>query len=239
MTSPLLQLRRLVRAHPPLYRLAYACRRHFLQWRPALSTHGTEICIEGYPSSGNSFARLTCVDVWPGIRIGSHRHCIAAVRIARKLHLPTLILIREPLEAIASCVVRFRHSREQALVEYADFYRWTETCDSLSFLDFDTLFADPMRMLDFVSRATGRTLPPGVAELDLPSRYRERHESEMIESANQPQHWVVPNLQKEMLKNSIKRELSERWPDTLRELSALHRRLSDRTLPPVRPSEMS
>ena len=120
------QLRQLVREHPIPYSLVCSWRRTVLRKDARLADRSSELCIEGYPSSGNTFAELTVGEVWPGLRIATHRHCIAAVKRALGLGVPTVVLIREPYGAISSCVVRFGMPLRRAVQEYRHFYEWLE-----------------------------------------------------------------------------------------------------------------
>lgn len=84
----------------------------------------TEIMIEGYPRSGNTFA-VVAFRLAQGreIRIAHHLHAAAQVKRAVRLDVPTIVLIREPPEAILSLVVRDPHaSMRWALRSYIRFY---------------------------------------------------------------------------------------------------------------------
>jgi len=63
-----------------------------------------ELIIDGFPRSGNSF----CVKAFKmaqspnNIQVGHHNHSYASIKYAVELGLPTLILIRNPYDAIIS-----------------------------------------------------------------------------------------------------------------------------------------
>lgn len=86
----------------------------------------TDLVIEGYEGSGNSFAREAVLFARPGARVASHLHSAAHVRRALHLGVPVLILLRPPADAIASYVARFpddHHELGQELRRYERFYR--------------------------------------------------------------------------------------------------------------------
>jgi len=84
----------------------------------------TEIVIEGYPRSGNTFA-VAAFLLAQGrqVKIARHLHAPAQVIAAARMEIPTLVLIRKPKDAVLSLLVRVPHlSAEQALKDYIRFY---------------------------------------------------------------------------------------------------------------------
>jgi hypothetical protein len=84
----------------------------------------TEIVIEGYPRSGNTFA-VVAFRLAQGreIEIAHHLHAAAQIKRAARLDVPAIVLIRKPSEAILSLVVRDPHaSLRWALRSYIRFY---------------------------------------------------------------------------------------------------------------------
>jgi len=84
----------------------------------------TEIVIEGYPRSGNTFAVVAFRQAQGReIEIAHHLHAAAQIKRAARLDVPAIVLIREPSEAILSLVVRDPHaSMRWALRSYIRFY---------------------------------------------------------------------------------------------------------------------
>ena len=84
----------------------------------------TEIVIEGYPRSGNTFAVVAFRQAQGReIEVAHHLHAAAQIKRAARLDVPTIVLIREPSEAILSLVVRDPHaSMRWALRSYIRFY---------------------------------------------------------------------------------------------------------------------
>ena len=109
----------------PLYRL--------LRTRKDLSravTPETQVVIEGFPRSGNSFARRAFImaqdERFDVKRIAHHLHVPAQVVRAAEWHIPTLVLIRVPRDAVLSLVIRDPISVDQALRYYVSFYKTVE-----------------------------------------------------------------------------------------------------------------
>jgi hypothetical protein len=90
----------------------------------AIVRQNTEVVIEGYPRSANTFAVLAFkVAQQRPIRIAHHRHVPAQVIWAARRDLPILVLVRSPLDAVLSRAIRTPFlSIEQCLRDYIRFY---------------------------------------------------------------------------------------------------------------------
>jgi hypothetical protein len=85
---------------------------------------GTQIVIDGFPRSANTFAviafRMAQQDP---VEVAHHVHLPAQILAAVKATLPTILLIREPEEVVTSLVLRFPHiSVAKAVKRYVRFY---------------------------------------------------------------------------------------------------------------------
>ncbi len=90
-------------------------------------TPDTQLVIEGFPRSGNSFARRAFVMAQDEkVRIAHHFHVPAQVVRAARLRIPTLVLLRRPRDAVLSFVIWNPISVDQALRYYISFYETAE-----------------------------------------------------------------------------------------------------------------
>jgi hypothetical protein len=87
-------------------------------------TRATEICIEGFLRSGNTFTVIAFQRAQPRIvSVAHHVHAPAAVVTAVTMRTPTLVLIRPPEESVLSYVIRWPMlTIGQALRGYVRFY---------------------------------------------------------------------------------------------------------------------
>jgi hypothetical protein len=94
-----------VSAYPSLY-LRWA-RRHYAGTGVVVVGLDTEIVIEGFGRSGSTFAvdAFEIVQTRP-VKIAHHTHAAAQVIAAARLGIPTIVLVRHPLEAALSHMVR-------------------------------------------------------------------------------------------------------------------------------------
>ncbi len=88
-------------------------------------TDRTELVIEGYPRSGNTFAffavRRAAGD---GIVLSSHVHTPSAVKAATALRIPTLLVVREPRAAVISLLIAAPHVPfHRAILEWTHHHR--------------------------------------------------------------------------------------------------------------------
>lgn len=134
------------RLYFPLYRL-FRTRRH------GLLSATTELTIEGFPRSGNSFALRAFESVNPDVSVAHHTHAAAQVIGSVKRGLPTLILIREPEAAIKSLLVMRPEIPPAAAVKsYLQFYgpleRWLDHMVLASFDEVTADFGEVMRRVN-------------------------------------------------------------------------------------------
>lgn len=84
--------------------------------RPAfddlLVTESTDLCIEGFPRSANSFAVGAVRHAQPGpVQIAHHTHVPANAMRACEWDIPTVVLIRSPQDAMVSRIALVRELR--------------------------------------------------------------------------------------------------------------------------------
>src|SRR5687768_7834850 len=90
-------------------------------------TPDTQLVIEGFPRSANTFARVAFNRAQSErVRIAHHLHVPAQVIRAARWRIPTLVLLRRPKDAVLSLVIRDPISVDQALRYYISFYETAE-----------------------------------------------------------------------------------------------------------------
>lgn len=84
----------------------------------------TDLLIDGFPRSGNSYLVSWIGRANPQLRIASHMHSIAHVHAAVRRRVPTVVVVRRPEEAIASLAVYAPQSPlERHIARYRRFHR--------------------------------------------------------------------------------------------------------------------
>jgi hypothetical protein len=93
--------------------------------RRTLARGDTAIVIEGFLRSSNTFS-VAAFEIanGPELHVGRHLHGAPHVLRAVRMGLPTVVLIREPRDAVLSYLIRRDTlTPHDAVLEYLDFYR--------------------------------------------------------------------------------------------------------------------
>lgn len=109
------------RRHPQLFFGLYSVRP---KYRDLLVDSGTELVIEGFPRSGNTFGVFAFRYAQPReIHVAHHMHAPAQMMRAARRKIPALLLMRDPVDAVLSLMLRDpRFTAEMALRYYVSFY---------------------------------------------------------------------------------------------------------------------
>lgn len=131
--------------------------------RTTLARRDSAIVIDGFLRSGNTFsvAAFTVAN-GEGLHVGRHLHGAPHVLRAVRLGLPTIVLIRQPADAVASYLVRRPTlTPDDALREYLDFYRaaWPAR-NGFVVAPFDQVVRDFGAVVDEVNARFGTTFVP-------------------------------------------------------------------------------
>lgn len=125
----------------------------------------TELCIEGFPRSANSFAFNAIAAANPGLeRYGRHVHTVSQVTEAVRLGIPTLLVIRAPDQAARSFLGRFSPQAAALVLEaFAAYYRAIlPIADRVTVSDFETTTANLSAAVTALNARFGLSLaPPG------------------------------------------------------------------------------
>jgi hypothetical protein len=119
LRGALYQVKTVVARYPSLALPLARLRRHGVVLAP-----GTDLVIEGFPRSANSFAVAAFLHAQPErLRVAEHTHAPGHVIAAIRAGVPVLILIRDPADACVELVIAKPHlTLRQALGGYARFY---------------------------------------------------------------------------------------------------------------------
>lgn len=127
--------------------------------RITLARPDTAIVIDGFLRSGNTFSVAAFTIANGDVRIGRHLHGAPHILRGVRLGLPTVVLIREPADAVASYLIRRPSlTPSDGLLEYLDFYRtaWRAR-DGFVVATFDEVTGDFGAVIDRVNTRFGTT----------------------------------------------------------------------------------
>ena len=123
--------------------------------RPQIVTRRSSACIEGFPRSGNWFALRTFLDANPDAgEVGHHIHLAGQVSRALRYEVPCLVLVRDPVAAVASFLV-FERRLTPRLALWS-WIRYHETIarhgDSIEICPFEQLVDRPESVVTRLNR---------------------------------------------------------------------------------------
>ena len=109
---------------PFFYLIVYRIRKLFNKPACDICTTKTDLCIEAYPSSANSYLCNLIKALNREIDIAHHTHSIANIKLAFRYNVPVVVIIRNPIEAISSRIARFGLNIDYSICEYILFYNF-------------------------------------------------------------------------------------------------------------------
>jgi hypothetical protein len=193
--------------------------RIFLTYRPTLypwlqslrgrtwgeyCTKETDLCIEGFESSANTFLYNAFRLLDSDLTVGHHTHVVANVRRAFRYGVPTVILYRDPSDCIPSLVSRFRPEPNEASLRYVYFYRFVlNHSGRLMLVSFDEATSDIQEVINRVDDRWAFGFP----SID-PNDFERRVKNEIKE-------WTEKHGQSEKI--SLPREDRERQKEQIRD----------------------
>ena len=181
--------------------------------RARVVTPETELVIEGFPRSANSFARVAFnwAQKEGKVRIATGLHVPAQVIRAARWRIPTLVLIRRPKDAVLSFAIRDPISVEQALRYYLSFYETVEDySDAYVLGTFEEVTGDFGRVILRLNDRFGTSFSP--------FRHNERNVEAVLARVQRNSkrkfgevHWEnkasLPVVAREETKRELEREL--------------------------------
>jgi hypothetical protein len=126
---------------------------------------GTDLLVEGYPRSANTY--LLCALKWsdPKYKYASHMHGCGSIKYAVNNGIPTVILIREPLRAVVSLAIREDFRLDYCFEWYRKYYKYVAARrSSLVLADFSVVTADLERVYQELRSTYGLALRPAPRE---------------------------------------------------------------------------
>ncbi|WP_028783988.1 hypothetical protein [Thalassobacillus devorans] len=183
-----------------LYKLYSMFRVGVFKERRNYVTSNTTFCVEGYPSSANTYFQYLLGYMLPDEIYAHHTHSLASVKESKLKNMPVVILIRQPVNTVASRVVRFDYDLDKAIDEYISFYQYiNNNLDRFFILTFDEIinsdFSDLFKYIEAHNRKIDRNL----------TKRAEDYSQKRIEFKEKDESFVaLPSEQKNKKKEEIK-----------------------------------
>lgn len=131
-------------------------------FRKKLPNHGDHFYFDGYPRSGNTYTKGLISEAFPELVGTSHLHSRMGINLAIRNQIPIFIIIRKPLDAVASDMFRkvennFRLSSEKLadllLKKYIRYYSHVKNhLENITIIKFEALIQNQKVFLKIFSR---------------------------------------------------------------------------------------
>ncbi|MCW4049050.1 MAG: hypothetical protein NWE89_04865 [Candidatus Bathyarchaeota archaeon] len=115
----------------------------------------TDICIEGYPRSGNTYLYKLIKELNLELKTANHKHSVGHIKQALYIGKPVVILVRNPLDAITSELIRYSRDGQNiskhlfAINHYIQFYDYvSEVSNQVTLVTFDKLTQNTEAVLE-------------------------------------------------------------------------------------------
>lgn len=134
-----------------IQRLTRTYRFDRLVWRD------TDICIEGPPGSGNTFFVAAFSMANPGARVADHHHVVAQVKRAISLGVPTVSLLRDPIDCALSRSSAWRTPdlADTVLKQWIAFFETDLVLENSVLASFETLTHSPGIVIGAINEMFG------------------------------------------------------------------------------------
>lgn len=201
--------------------------------RANLIRRDTELVIEGFPRSANTYA-ATAFWIASGKDIGCvhHLHTPVNVEVAVKRGIPAIVLVRDPLNAVISQIQRSPELPAKSVFrEYIRFYeRIMPISDQVVIASFDVVTSHFDAVVREVNCRFGTSFvpydrtPENEDRVQGELRYADLVRHRFRRVAENSISW--PSRQRELDKPALRREVSERCARELARASALYEQLA-------------
>ena len=168
-----------------------------------------DICIEGFPRSANSFFAKAFRRYNPTAKAAHHMHAPLQIIKAVEYGIPCVVLIRNPIDAIASVLVIDRTlSTRFAIQSYINFYeRIWPVGNSVVISEFAETTQSPHRVVERINQRYGTSFYMEPITPDVKKNIFEQLQATQKE-LNQPEHLVaIPTEAKARIKQDVLKEL--------------------------------
>lgn len=208
-------LRRFFMRNPILYKLWF---NKFSETKLKLPNRKDSFYFDGYPRSGNTYFTKLLGIVFPKLIFSHHLHTVGGIKLAFRSKLPVLIIIREPLESIASLYVMNNKSSflnedliDKYIEDYIQYYKFVLNNRSIiKIVEFQKLINKPQLILDSLNDLNTNLLIQQI-DYDILANEVQNNKMQKSQLKMSKKHAVrfssTPNSSRSMLKEEIKKTI--------------------------------
>lgn len=218
MLTRRIAVRRLLERSPEAYV-------RWLRWRgnhPTPLQDDSELLVDGFPSSANSYVRSWILFANPEARVASHEHSPAVVTAAVRRRIPVVVPYRDPVDAVTSMLTRFPHFRmspphgpRRLLRWYASYHRGVlRRRDGVVLVPFEQATSDLTPTIGELNRRFGTGFVP-LAEEHWPKVMEYLHAKDAVLDDGDTRV-AAPSAAKEQAKHGYREQVEAPALDAVR-----------------------
>lgn len=197
-----------------------------------LAKRDSEVVIEGFPRSANTFFTAHFLTSQPrSMRVAHHLHEAYQIRLAERFAIPCVVLIRPPADAVVSSLLRDRRPPPSSLIRnYIRFYSESlRVRVSWVPAPFAAVIAEPNAIIAKLNSAYGTSFSKlDASEIELvTNRVVEMDRRALAADASNPLRIALPSPEKDAAKSELMRVLRRDHGELLRHAEGLHDRIVD------------
>lgn len=170
---------------PSLYLCIQRLRYNGKRYETKIAKKYFDLIIDGFPRSANSYSTRLFQHLEPRFLIGNHLHSHAHIKYGLINNIPTIVLIRNPFDAIISLVALkiinvYNGNKKEFLQEnslkftvksYINFYRpLVKIKNKLVLLKFDDITKNPSKAIKKINKVYGFNLETDKKVIDFYSK---------------------------------------------------------------------
>jgi len=178
-----------------------------------MATSDAQICIDGFPRSGNTYF-VSAFRSWNhGLNASHHTHLAGSVKYALKHDTPTAVLIRSPEDVLSSVLVwDGLLSTTVALLSYISFYRslWKYR-DNFIVLSFEDVTQAPDICVQKINRRFNRQFNAEEFSVEVDKSIRARLERADLQHHRKGVNSSLPNSDKSHLKMRYAKNVQDNY----------------------------
>jgi len=179
-----------------------------LSGRDCYTTRDTDIVIDGYPRSANTYATYAFQTAQTKkVIIANHIHKKSQFLIAEKYGIPAILLIRDPIDCISSVLIRQPKYNPVALFEgYYSLYNPLKNSNSLIVGEFNNILNDYAGIINRVNVKFSRDfdLYYKTEENEGIVKHIVQSQGELKNAADYAERVAYPNEKRKKIVNDIK-----------------------------------
>lgn len=165
----------------------------------------THIVIEGFPRSANTFAVMAFKEAQKKhIIVAHHFHSPVQITYGIKWNVPTVVLLRNPMDAVKSTIIREPLLSSKMVIERYYYFYTSLLAYSENFVlaPFDVVIRDFGKVIDDVNRKFGTDF--------LPFEHSEKNVNNVYRRIDEDNKLLTSKNNKEMFVNTVARPTKER-----------------------------